>query len=65
MAGMNAYEKPLLVEVFQGEVVISTSEGPFSASLTPGAAAKTAEILAEAAKSAVVSHASQDGVARD
>lgn len=65
MAGINAYEKPLLVEVFQGEVVISTSEGPFSASLTPVAAARTAEILAEAAKSALGPHASQDGMERD
>ena len=65
MAGTNAYEKPLSVEVYDGEVVLRTSEGPFSASLTAEAAAKTAENLAEAAREALRYQASQAGAARD
>jgi hypothetical protein len=65
MAGTSAYEKPLSVEVYDGEVVLRTSEGPFSASLTPQAAAKTAEALAEAAKLALEYQASHAEVVRD
>lgn len=60
MPGTSAYEKPLSVEVFDGEVVLSTTEGPFSASLTAAAAAKTAEDLAKAAKIAFDHQASQE-----
>ena len=65
MAGTNAYEKPLSVEVYEGEVVLRTTEGPFSASLTAAAAAQTAEDLAKAAKLALGDQASQDTVSRD
>lgn len=60
MVGTAAYEKPLSVEVYDGEVVLRSTEGPFSASLTPAAAAKTAEDLAEAARVACRNQASQD-----
>lgn len=65
MAGTNAYEKPLSVEVYDGEVVLRTTEGPFSASLTAAAAAKTAQDLAEAAKAALNHQASQETTSRD
>ena len=65
MAGTNAYEKPLSVEVYDGEVVLRTSEGPFSASLTAEAAAKTAHDLAEAARAALSHQASQEAISRD
>lgn len=60
MVGTGAYQKPLSVEVCDGEVVLRSTEGPFCASLTPAAAAKTAEYLAEAARAAVHNQASQD-----
>lgn len=60
MVGTTAYQKPLCVEVFDGEVVLRSAEGPFSASLTPAAAAKTAEDLAKAARVAIRHQASQD-----
>jgi len=65
MAGTNAYEKPLSVEVVDGEVVLRSSEGPLSASLTAEAAAKTAQDLAEAAKTALAHQASQEAISRD
>jgi hypothetical protein len=65
MAGTNAYEKPLSVEVYEGEVVLRTSEGPFCASLTAEAAAKTAQDLAEAARAALSHQASQEATSRD
>lgn len=64
MAGTNAYEKPLSVEVFDGEVVLSTPEGPFSASLTAAAAAETAEHLAAAARAAFDHQPSQETISR-
>lgn len=65
MVSTNTYEKALSVQVYDGEVVLSTPEGPFSASLTPAAAARTAEVLAEAAKSALADQESQDRTERD
>jgi len=65
MAGPNAYDKPLSVEVYDGEVVLSATDGPFSVSLTALAAAKTAENLAKAAKIAFSDQASQDSTSRD
>lgn len=49
MASTRAYDKPLSVEVFDGEVVIRAENGPMGVSLTPSAAAQTAQQLAEAA----------------
>jgi hypothetical protein len=60
MVSTTAYQKPLSVEVYDGEVVLRSTEGPFSAALTPAAAAKTAADLAEAARTAVRAQASQD-----
>lgn len=65
MAGTEAYEKPLSVEVYDGEIVIRATEGPFSASLTPQAAAKTAEDLVRAVKEALDGQVSQARTARD
>lgn len=65
MVGMRAYQKPFSVEVYDGEIVVRSTEGPFSAALTPAAAAKTAEDLAAAAKTALDRQASQEGSARD
>jgi len=60
-----AYEKPLAVEIFDGEVVLRATDGPFSASLTAAAAAKTAEDLAEAARTAFACQTSQVRTVRD
>lgn len=60
MASTQAYEKPLSVEVYDGEVVISSTEGPFSVSLTAAAAARTAESLRQAAKAALADQESQE-----
>jgi len=65
MKATNAYDQPLSVEVYEGEVVLRTGDGPFAVSLTPDAAAKTAEGLAEAAERARTDQASQTTVARD
>ena len=47
-----AYDKPLTVEVVDGEVVVRAVDGPLGISLTPQAAAETALHLAEAAEQA-------------
>lgn len=54
-----AFSQPLIVEVVDGEVVIRGPEGPTGVSLTPAAAAETAERLAAAARQAGGAHASQ------
>ena len=46
------YDKPLTVEVVDGEVVIRALDGPLGISLTAGAAAETAVQLAMAAERA-------------
>jgi hypothetical protein len=65
MADTNAYDKPLTVEVCEGEVVLSTPSGPFGISLTADAAARTAHDLATAAKLAMSRQASQGTDVRD
>ena len=65
MTATNAYEQPLSVEVWDGEVVLRAEAGPFAVSLTPDAAARTAEELAEAAQRARIAQASQTTDARD
>ena len=65
MMPTNAYEEPLVVEVFDGDIVMRTGEGPFAVSLTPTAAAKTAENLARAARTIEPVQASQTTVSRD
>jgi len=65
MTVTQAYEHPLSVEVWDGEIVLRTPEGPFGVSLTAAAAAKTAEDLAEAARSALNDQVSQVSVERD
>ena len=46
------YDKPLAVEVVDGEVVLRALDGPLGISLPPGAAAATAVQLAAAAERA-------------
>lgn len=65
MPDTEAYEEPLAVQVCDGEVVLSTPNGPFGVSLTASAAARTAENLAEAARRALGGQASQLTGARD
>jgi hypothetical protein len=48
----DAYDQPLSVEVFDGEVVVRAATGPMAIALTPRAAAATAEQLAQAAERA-------------
>ncbi|MCR5876871.1 hypothetical protein LRS10_23570 [Phenylobacterium sp. J426] len=64
MADTRAYDKPLEVEVVDGEVVVRATDGPMGISLTPDAAAATAQELARAADLAA-DHASQTGAFRD
>lgn len=64
MSDTRAYEEPLAVEVCDGEVVLTTPNGPFGVSLTAAAAALTAEELAAAAR-ALGDHASQPTGMRD
>jgi len=53
-----AYSQPLLVDVIDGEVVIRGPEGPTGVSLTPAAAALSAQRIADAARRAAVAQAS-------
>jgi hypothetical protein len=64
MSDTRAYDTPLRVEVFDGEVVIRAVEGPMSVALTPKAAAETAKALRRAAEEAAA-HASQTEMLRD
>jgi hypothetical protein len=59
MSTTKAYEKPLSIEVVDGEVVVRSPDGPTAISLTPAAAAETAGRLAEAAERAAQPQASQ------
>ena len=59
-----ALSQPLLVDVIDGEVVIRAPEGPTGVSLTPAAAALTAQRIADAARRAAGDQASH-GSARD
>jgi len=59
MSVTTAYDKPLIVEVCEGEVVIRAADGPTGFSLTPEAAARTAEQLVDAAMEAIEAQASQ------
>jgi hypothetical protein len=59
VSNTQAYDKALSVEVYDGEVVLRTSDGPMAVSLTPRAAAETADELAKAAKLAASHHDSQ------
>jgi len=52
MARPHAYDRPLTIEVIDGEVVLLSADGPVGVSLTPDAAAQTAVALAEAARTA-------------
>jgi hypothetical protein len=52
MARQLPYDKPLTVEVVDGEVVVRALDGPVGISLTPEAAAGTAVRLAAAAEQA-------------
>lgn len=62
MSQHGPYAEPLSVEVFDGEVVVRSTNGPLGISLTPGAAAETAARLAEAAAQASQDQAqAQDG----
>jgi hypothetical protein len=54
---LQAFDQPLLVSVLEGEVVITGAQGPTAVALTPEAAAKTAERIAEAARLAQASQA--------
>lgn len=54
-----AFSQPLLVDVIDGEVVIRGPEGPTGVSLTPAAAALTAQRIAAAARRALGLQASQ------
>ena len=45
----DALDKPLCVEICEGEIVLSTPEGPFGVSLTGRAALETCEALCQAA----------------
>lgn len=65
MTATSAYDRPLAIEVFDGEVVLRSPEGPFGVSLTAAAAAKTAEDLAVAARQALADQESQTGGLRD
>lgn len=65
MALTTAYEKPLSVEVYDGEVVIRSTEGPFGVSLTASAAASTAKALASAAEAAMATQSSHTDTSRD
>lgn len=55
------YDKPLTVEVVDGEVVVRALDGPLGISLTPHAAAQTAVQLAAAAERAARRQAPQTG----
>ena len=55
MSKTQAYDKALLVEVYEGEVVLRALDGPMGVSLTPRAAAETAKALAKAAQEAETS----------
>ena len=52
MAQPHAYDRPLIIEVIDGEVVMLSTDGPIGVSLTPEAAAETAVALAKAAREA-------------
>jgi hypothetical protein len=60
-----AYDEPLSVEICEGEIVLTTKDGPVGISLTPSAAAKTAEQLATVAQIALKGQASHDVTVRD
>lgn len=59
-----AFDRALCVEVYDGEVVIRSADGPTGLSLTARAAAETAEQLAKAARIAAL-QASQTSAVRD
>lgn len=61
MSHQMPYDKPLTVEVVDGEVVVRALDGPVGISLTPGAAAATAVQLAWAAERARIRQAPQTG----
>lgn len=65
VSNTQAYDKALSVEVYDGEVVLRTNDGPMAVSLTPRAAAETAEQLAKAASLAETYHRSQGSIARE
>lgn len=65
MTRESAYDKALSVEVFDGEVVLRSLDGPMGVSLTPRAAAETASELAKAAELAAEHQASQTSSVRD
>lgn len=65
MSNTQAYDKALSVEVYDGEVVLRTNDGPTAVSLTARAAAETAKALAQAAELAASHHGSQGSIARD
>ena len=65
MSNGQPYAKPLAVEVFDGEVVVTASDGPLGISLTADAAAETAERLAVAAQLARQHQGSQTGASDD
>lgn len=57
MARTHAYDRPLTIEVIDGEVVMLSPDGPLGISLTPDAAAQTAAALAAAARTAALTEA--------
>jgi hypothetical protein len=61
MSHQSPYDKPLTVEVVEGEVVVRARDGPLGISLTPRAAAETAVRLAAAAERAKIHQAPQIG----
>jgi hypothetical protein len=65
MADTRAYDEPLTVEVFEGEIVLRASSGPFGVSLTASAALQTAERLGEAANAIISNQPSQMTTERD
>lgn len=65
MTRKSAYDRALSVEVYEGEVVIRSFDGPIGVSLTPQAAAETAAELAKAAELAAEHQASQTSSVRD
>jgi hypothetical protein len=65
MSNDRPYAKPLAVQVFDGEVVITASDGPLGISMTAEAAAETAERLAAAAQLAREHQGSHTGAVDD
>ncbi len=49
IARLDAFDRPLKVEVIEGEVVVSSDQAPVAISLTPGSARATgARLIAQA-----------------